>query len=275
MAVTMRMLSSFYIPLFGEAGMRVGISGIFSAMPAILFGPVWGAIASGATDVLGHFMRPTGAYLPAMTLAHVSSGFLRGLLWLLLRKCDPKKIHLAVLIFSFCLLVFGGVNWVILRLDGITPEFFTYHYYGEADTSGMLFISRLIISRSQIASNPATMLNTMITTTTRASIAAGVLGLLLYGTDVLMSAALKKDYKEYTSIMPLLISMLVAGWWLNTFNTIILRNMQWAGWQHLPFGVVWLPRIIQNTIVTIVYTYFVAFLLGVCKRQKYLRAYLR
>ena len=273
-ALVMRVFS-LTIPLMGENGMRIGFAGIFSSLPAILFGPMWGGLASGVTDILGHIMRPEGAYLPQITLVAISAGFLRGIMWLLLRKRNPNRLQLVVLIGSTIILLFGIANWVIFRIDNITPNFFEYLYNQDADTSNMFFISRWAVARSEVVSNPTNTLTTMITSVTITPFVAGILGLVLFSVDKIMSFSLKKEYKEYVSIMPLLISLLVAAWWQSTLNTIILRQYVFASWQLLPFWMVWFPRIIQSTISVVVHSYFVALLMGVCKKQKYLKPYLR
>ena len=275
MAVTMRVFFSISIPLVGENGMRVGFAGVFFSLPAILFGPVWGGIAGGLTDVLGHFMRPEGPYLPQITAAAVIGGLVRGFLWLLLRKHRPDRVRLAVLIFAIFMTVFGIANWVNFRLDGITTEFFVNLAGAEADTSGMSFISRWIIARSVVVANPTNTLTTMIQSVTVTPIAAGILGFILYCIERFMSARLKEDYEEYVSIMPLLIAMLLAAWIQNTLNTITLRNHVFSSWQLLPFWMVWFPRMLQATISAVVHAYFVVLLVAVCKRQKYFRKYLR
>ena len=255
--------------------MRVGPAGIFTRIPAILFGPVWGALISGLNDILGYVLRPTGAYLPHLTFTAASGGFICGALWLLVRKFDPGKIGLVVFFSSAAILLFGIINWYMFRLDGITPDFFYKYGNGYADTSEMFIISRLIATRSYVADIPGRTLATMITTFTWASMAVGVLGLMICGLDILLSRILKKDYKDYTSIMPLLIAMLVAAWVQNSLNTIVFRNYLFTAWQEIPFVVVWFPRIIQTTMTTVVYSYFVAFLVELLKRQKSLRSYAR
>jgi len=273
-ALTMRMLFSFEIPLFGAgSGMRIGIAGIFSIMPSILFGPVWGAMTTGASDVLGFIMRPTGTYLPQMSIVMASGGFLRGLVWLLLRNRNPKKISIIVLIFSVLLVLFGTTNWIMFRVNGVNADFF--NSATDVDTSGMYIVTQWIVARSVGVGNPSATLSTMLTTFSFGPLGAGVLGISLFGADKLMSASLKKDYKEYISLMPLLIAMLAGAWWQSTLNTVLLRQHIWTSWQYMPFALVWLPRILQSTMTTTVYSYFVAMFLGVCKRQKFLRPYLR
>ncbi|MCL2337942.1 MAG: ECF transporter S component, partial [Firmicutes bacterium] len=87
---------SFYIPIFGQNGMSVGLSGIFSMMPSILFGPVYGAVVAGLSDLMGYLIKPTGSYLPLMTLIVAAGGFIRGVLWQVLRDRSSRNIRIAV-----------------------------------------------------------------------------------------------------------------------------------------------------------------------------------
>ncbi|HBK85547.1 MAG TPA: ECF transporter S component, partial [Firmicutes bacterium] len=115
---------SFYIPMFGQNGINVGISGIFSIMPSILFGPVYGAVVSGLSDILGYLLKPMGAYLPLMTLAVAAGGYIRGALWAVLRNKDSRKMRIAVAICSVFLLIAGLSNIAFLSADGIDAKFY-------------------------------------------------------------------------------------------------------------------------------------------------------
>ena len=55
-ALVLNTFFTIYLPLFGENGVSVGISGIFSMLPSVLFGPGYGAAVSGLTD--GSISRP-------------------------------------------------------------------------------------------------------------------------------------------------------------------------------------------------------------------------
>ena len=79
---------SITLPLMGSNGLRMGFAGIFTAFPAILFGPLYGGITSALTDLLGFFMKPSGDYNVLFTLMGFVGGFLKGLLWLLLKKAE-------------------------------------------------------------------------------------------------------------------------------------------------------------------------------------------
>jgi hypothetical protein len=53
------------------------LAGIFSSLPAIFFGPVFGGASSGIIDILGFLLKPTGPYMPEMTAAAIAGGVLK------------------------------------------------------------------------------------------------------------------------------------------------------------------------------------------------------
>ena len=280
LALILRAYTSFYIPLFGYGGMRVGLHSMFSMMPAILFGPVYGGIISGLMDLLGFMIRPSGAYLPLMTVIAVAGGFLRGWLWLIFRQMGIWKGRVLIGGFSCLLVLFGIMCFMLLRQSGVDAGFYDGRDIGNGiDLDGMYFIARWAVQRTQIVSDPAGMLDTIITSVTLVPIAAGIFGGLLLGIDILLSKRLgslsSENENSGGSIMPLLIAMLISGMFVNTLNTILLRETLITSWQQLPFVVVWLPRIVQSVIVTTAYVYGMSFLLGICKQYRFIGRLMR
>lgn len=111
---------TFDLPLFGQNGMRIGISGIFSILPALLFGPGYGAAVSGLSDFLGFLIKPTGGYLPLLTISAAAGGFLRGFLWEILKKKEDKRMRLLIAAVSGVLLVLG-LGSALMMGEGMTP----------------------------------------------------------------------------------------------------------------------------------------------------------
>jgi len=208
-ALILRTYFSGYITLFGAQGARVGIHGVFTIMPGILFGPFYGAVASGLGDLLGHFIRPSGPWLWQMTLIMTFGGFVRGWVWRLLRGRSRGATRAVVVAMTLLFLGFGSLTMVQLRQDGITRAFFySVEYPAEVDTSEMGFVSRMVITRTQswrndwesrLADAPPSqtatnaVLSNRIDETMFAPMAAGVFGVLLLGVDLVLSKGLKKD----------------------------------------------------------------------------------
>jgi hypothetical protein len=280
---------SVYIPIFGQYGMRVGVSGIFAAMPAILFGPLYGAIVYGLSDVLGYLLKPTGAYLPLMTVIVAAGGLVRGILWLALCGRNNTNMRICVAAAAFIFLSLGMANTASLRTDGIDRHFydqyaaerdgdalrFTDHAGNELALSEMRTASRLVITRSAGTASPADSLATYIIFMT-----AGLLGSAAFGFFLLLADWLLEKYfvkgKRPGRIMPLFLAMVIGGLFVTTLNTILLRETLFAAsWKLLPFAVVWVPRVIETIISNTVYVYFVALLLGLLENQRNLKEWIK
>lgn len=290
LALIIRTLFRTYIPLFGESGLRISVHGIFSVMPAILFGPVYGAIVSGLTDFIGFHLSPTGAFIPQLTLTAALGGFVRGALWMFLRKGSTTVMRIVVLALSIVFIGVGGGNMAALSADGVNRDFYEAYTDGtienaagqtvphvdreSIDTTGMFWISRMAVTRSINANNPANVLDEFLTLMTVTTFGAGAFGLLLVLMDWMANKFLIKD-KASMQTMPLLLALMIPAVLISTINTEILRHTAFPSWQLLPFSVVWLPRVMQTMATTTLITYFVAMLLGVCKNQPHLREWIK
>jgi len=268
-ALVVRTLFRMYIPIFGESGMRLSLHVIFSAIPAVLFGPVYGAIVAGLTDFIGFHLSPTGAWLPQITATAFLGGFVRGGLWTLLRERNVSAMRICVAVISALLIMVGVYNMAAFSADGLDSTFHERHYANETGTAGMSAVSRMAVTRTANMSDPAAGLREFMMLSTAAMLGSGLFGLLLLGIEW---AAVRFVFKNETKVpvMPLLLAMLAAGVLVSTLNTAVLRTVLPA-WQLLPFSVIWLPRVIQTVATTTLMTYFVAVLLGVCERQPQLR----
>jgi len=266
-ALILRLVLAFYLPLYGQNGMRVNIGMIFAIMPAILFGPVYGAIVAGLSDLLGFLLRPTGAFLPWMTIVVTAGGFLRGLLWRILRNRSRALLRICILGFAILLLAFGLMNMAFLGADGVNAQFYESQDSGVIDTEGMHFISRLLVERTQGARYPGEALTGMRLSVTWAPIGAAGFALLLLVVDFVLSRWLVK--KEQTSpVLPLTITILLAGLFVSTLNTLVL---QMVFWPTIPFAAVWAPRAAVSLLIDVAFVYFVALLLGLFERQENLK----
>ena len=189
-------MQAFYLPLFGSNDARIGVHGAFTIMPALLFGPVYGAMASGLGDLLGHFMRPSGAWLWQITVFAAVGGYLRGWLWRVLRGRSPAGTRGVVVVLTLAFLVLGMASMVQLRRDGITRHFYENVADPTAvDTAGMSYMGRLVISRTQNTTRPGELLLARIVEVVYAPLGVGGLGLILLGVDLGVSKGLRKEEK--------------------------------------------------------------------------------
>lgn len=140
-ALVLKTLTSFYLPILGAAGLKVDFSGIFTAFPALMFGPLYGGAVCALADILGFLIKPSGAYIPLMTITAFASGFLIGLIWQFAVKNIKKnnRAVTAVIAAVFLLLgVFGVTLHATLNADNVI--------------NGLTADSSLLLTRGQLAS---------------------------------------------------------------------------------------------------------------------------
>ena len=265
-ALVLKTAFSFYIPLFGQNGARIDVSGIFSAMPSILFGPVYGAMVSGLADLIGFFLKPTGAYLPQMTLIAAAGGFIRGALWLALRGGSGKHMRAGAAAVSIILLLFGVCNFILLNADGINAHFYDNVSVQNIDTSHMRLISRMLIERTVTAQNPAASLSSYIVLMTTGLVGIAVFGIVLLLADIVISKRFFRD-TDNGKIIQLLLAMMISGLIVTTLDTVLLRETIYTSWKVFPFVVVWLPRVITALLSNTIYAYFMALFMGIYKKS--------
>lgn len=117
---TVVFLFNFTIPIAGVQAVRVSFSEPFIRLAAVLFGPVFGGVASGLLDVLGMVVKPIGAWIPPITLTAILNGVIAGFVWKMVKKASEKKLTVAyLLVILFCLVMGAGV-WIASRFPS-TP----------------------------------------------------------------------------------------------------------------------------------------------------------
>lgn len=94
LAVGVKSLTLFTLSVFGPSGIRISFAGVFTFFPAILFGPVYGGLASAMSDLLGVLIAPSGPYIPWLTVMAFAGGFLKGVLWRVLKKQFTRKAQI-------------------------------------------------------------------------------------------------------------------------------------------------------------------------------------
>ncbi|MBQ0110844.1 MAG: ECF transporter S component [Oscillospiraceae bacterium] len=126
MCVAMGVVLRFFeimLPLGGANTCRITLEGVFLAVPAFLFGPLFGFISGGIMDVICCLLKPQGAYIPLLTLTAALLGFLRAVFFKAGGKMDIKALRttmgalfgalLILGISSFIFVPFGDKNTVI------------------------------------------------------------------------------------------------------------------------------------------------------------------
>ena len=269
-ALVLKTFFSLYIPLFGQNGISVGLSGIFSMLPSVLFGPFYGAAVSGLSDLMGYLLKPSGAYMPLLTLVAALGGFMRGALFLYLRKRKTKHIRIVVILCAVLLLAFGSYSLICLHADGVTPGFYETVLPQDAQTDGMHAISRLLVMRTVNTKDPAGNLASYYTSVTAAPLACAAFGFILLVADYFAQKRILAKQPK-VQVLALMLTVLITGLVVTTLNTIVLRETIYASWKVLPFVVVWIPRVIEEILVGVVKVCLMALLMGAFMKQPSLK----
>lgn len=235
LALVIRNLS--YMVYFGGApGMRVGFSGIFTKMIALLFGPILGGVASGIVDIMGFVLNPQGAYIPFLTCSAVLGGILTGALWSYIKNVDMKKIQTFFICFFALTGFFGIMNYLICHF---APNSFWANTiiklgkYKDFATIGLSVIA--------------------------------IIGLLLF----VIGIGLKKFFIHIDfqyDFLKILIVTGISGLIVTTLNTFILQLFI-PGLGKIGFLAFWIPRVIQEIFMTIIQSYIVSLLLAIYKNN--------
>ena len=93
----------------------IGIGELPTYIAALLLGPGWGMATGALVDLIGHFLKPMGAYFPGFTFSCALTGLIPGLLLYGDRNVTYVKLLLTVFITQFiCSLVLGPLWLSIL-----------------------------------------------------------------------------------------------------------------------------------------------------------------
>lgn len=97
-AIAVLLSGPLSIPVFplGIYSLKIGLGTLPVILSGILFGPVYGGIAGGLTDVLQFMISPKGAYVPWFTIVGVLTGMLPALFFRTGQKATLPRLFLAV-----------------------------------------------------------------------------------------------------------------------------------------------------------------------------------
>lgn len=265
-ALVLKTFFSIDIPLLGENGMSVGIAGVFSMLPSILFGPFYGAAVSGLSDLLGYIIKPGGAYMPLLTLTAALGGFLRGGIFVWLKNRSEGKLRLAVAILTVLMLMTGLGSMMCLQSDGMDANFYERVAPEQAmEMTELSPVGRMLVMRTANTKNPTGNLATYMVCLTSAPLAcAGFCALVLLADWFAARRILIGRPKA--RVLAMLLAVLISGVIVTTLNTVVMRETLYESWKILPFAVVWIPRAIEELLAGVVKVCCMAMLMGACSK---------
>lgn len=223
----------------GAPGMRISFAGIFLNFAAIILGPLYGGIAHGLLDILDFLIKPTGAYIPWITVNAVLSGIMTGLLWKVVKDVDTPRLQKVFFVFFIFVGMIGLVNYICMRF--IPGSIW-------AKVIGSIGKKKGSVSVGLMATSSV--------------------GLLLLGLNFIIKR-FNKNPGIYGNYLKVLVVTLVPGVIVTTLNTYTLMLFI-PNLGKLGFMVFWIPRITEEIFMEVVQAYVISFMLIIYK--KYLAA---
>lgn len=100
----------FKIPLSQVSEIRLQFLPV--AAEGILFGPLYGGIVGGLSDILCYIVRPTGAFFPGFTVSAVIQGIIYGLI--LHKDHGLKRIMIALILDTVIVSLILNPLWLMI-----------------------------------------------------------------------------------------------------------------------------------------------------------------
>lgn len=132
-------LSGLYIPLGDNLNIFFGY--FVNGLGAAIYGPVVALLSGFATDVLGYFVHPTGAFFPGYVLSTMMGSFFYALFFYRAR-ITALRVVLAKLAVNLLVNVGLGALWSAIQFSK------GYYYYlvkGLAKNIGLLPLEALLL----------------------------------------------------------------------------------------------------------------------------------
>ncbi len=232
LTVALRYALSIMLPFAGAGGMRISPSIFFTKMPAVIFGPLYGAISSGLIDIICLIVKPEGSFIPYLTLTAILGGFLCGFLW---KKADKINGEHFKTVF--------GIIFSIVGIIGIVNSVFVTFFPNSAYTVLMYSMGEKRFWFISVG-----------------LICAAVLGFIVLITSFFVSK--KSDGNMFIKLLTVLF---ITNIIVTTLNTFVLR-IYIPALNNIAFFVFYIPRLIEEIIATILQSYIMVYFLRLLKK---------
>jgi len=241
----------FTVPVGGVPALRITFSGVFLHFASVMFGAAAGGAASSLADVISHFLKPEGAYLPPLTVTIFLRGVCVALIWAKIKDADFKKSGVVFLIFVVVLGCWGVINTVVVKC---------------ASSGAYLnFLRQIGAQNERVSSNQLfTSAGRILVTVGLAAASAAIL--VSYAVAKLVARKKKDAARMFLSdYLKIIVAVGTPCLICTTVNTEILRL-----YFLLPdraFVFLWIPRFIEEIVLVLINAYLLMILINVYKKN--------
>lgn len=288
LAVVINFFTETGIPLFGADGIQLKFGGVFTSFPAFLFGPIYGGIVCAASDIIGCIIKPMGAYVPWFTVTAFIAGFIKGGVFMLLKKRSDKGIRIFLAVLVAVTAFIGIFSLVSVKNDGIYEGAF-------ASSDNLLPIEEIIENKESYSAPTKLAIDYAISNAKRATlpedpakhskytvfeldgeeyifltskfgtgfastvnlisfafILFAVLGAILlaflYGVD--------KKFPSGAFSSKIFLAIILAEVVQTSINTFTLMKLYAGTYQNFSYALLNLPRVAEGIVMSIILSYF-------------------
>ena len=262
-------------------GIQLSFGGIFTFFPAILFGPLYGGVASALTDFLGAMIAPTGAYIPWLTLTAFAGGVLKGFIWIWLKKGMTKKRTVILASLMLVLGIIGASFTISLNADGVMhgiaasqTDLPTRDVIEQMTDDGTLSpLSRAAVSLAQYnkntEKNPDNYRKYLATDINLLTLGLEITSLVSIAVVLCAYFIGKKHDDGRVSYPKIFATILGSGIVVTTINTFILKAFI-SSYAERAILILWVPRVCEEVLVCALQAAIISLLYDALERTKLL-----
>lgn len=119
-------VASLFIPVSADGSLRVYFSFFVNALGSLIYGPINGLMAGFASDIIGFFLHPTGAFFPGYVLTSMMGSFIYALFFYRARITWVRVALCKLSINLFVNLLMGSLWNMMLYNKGF------YYYFAKS-----------------------------------------------------------------------------------------------------------------------------------------------
>lgn len=112
MLLALRIALSFVATIRITESIKIGFAIFPTSVLCMLFGPVVGGIAGGVADLIGFFLKPSGAFFPGYTLDSIVAGMIYGYSFYKREKITPIRVVLTLLCVTVFVNLCMTTTWI-------------------------------------------------------------------------------------------------------------------------------------------------------------------
>ncbi len=117
MLLALRIALGFVATIRITEHIKIGFSIFPTSILCMMFGPVAGGIAGGVADLVGFFLKPSGAFFPGYTLDCVVAGMIYGYSFYKREKITPLRVVLTLLCVTVFVNLCMTTTWISFQIS--------------------------------------------------------------------------------------------------------------------------------------------------------------